>query len=386
MSSPTLPSIDLPALRQTEFAPTATLTYFDHASDSPIPARTAKIIAERMLLLQDPSAAVKPREEYFEQARARLGAMVNGDPAQFAFLTNISDATATIANGIAWQPGDEVVLIRGEFASFVYPWRNLEPLGVVIRFVEKDGQVGNDLHRIEPAIGPRTRVVAISHVEYESGYRNDLAAIASLAHAQDALFVVDASQSLGVIPMDVRRDGVDALVGVGYKWLMAPHGISVLYIGEQAMERIRPTVPGRYSVEAGWQTLDYALDWRPDAWRYQGGALNWIGVCALAESLGLLEEVGPAAIEAATLSTMNRIIERLDELPVAIRSDLQPGHRSAILAFTLGSTDADNACVASARAKGILFGCRGYGIRVGAHFWNNVQDAEVLLDHIRECA
>jgi cysteine desulfurase / selenocysteine lyase len=261
----------------------------------------------------------------------------------------------------------------------------LEPLGVVIRLVEKNGRVGNDLNRIEAAVSPRTRVVAISHVEYESGYRNDLAAIASLAHARDALFVVDASQSLGVVPIDVQRDGIDALVSVGYKWLMAPHGISVLYAGEQAMERIRPTVPGRYSVEAGWQTLDYTLDWRPDAWRYQGGALNWIGVCALAESLGLLEEVGPEAIETAAMTTMNQVIERLGELPVDMRSDMQADHRSTILALTLGSADADNACVSSARAKGILFGCRGYGIRVGGHFWNNAQDVEMLVDHIREC-
>jgi selenocysteine lyase/cysteine desulfurase len=385
MSSPTLPSIDLPTLRQTEFAAISALAYFDHASDSPIPERAARVIAERSLLLQNPSAVVKPRETYFEEARARLGAMLNADPGQFAFLTNISDATATIANGISWQPGDEVVLIRGEFASFVYPWRNLEPLGVAVRFVEKNGQVGNDLNRIESAIGPRARVVAISHVDYESGYRNDLAAIAGLAHDRNALFVVDASQSLGVVPIDVRREGVDALVSVGYKWLMAPHGISVLYISEQAMERIRPTMPGRYSVESGWQTLDYALDWRPDAWRYQGGALNWIGVCALAESLGLLHEVGAEAIESAALGTMAQITEQLHDLPVDIRSDLDPGRRSAILAFTLGSVDADNACAASAREKGILFGRRGYGLRVGAHFWNNARDIEALVDHIRDC-
>jgi selenocysteine lyase/cysteine desulfurase len=151
------------------------------------------------------------------------------------------------------------------------------------------------------------------------------------------------------------------------------------------MERIRPTMPGRYSVESGWQTLDYALDWRPDAWRYQGGALNWIGVCALAESLGLLHEVGAEAIESAALGTMARITEQLHGLPVDIRSDLDPGRRSAILAFTLGSVDADNACAASAREKGILFGRRGYGLRVGAHFWNNARDIEALVDHIRDC-
>ena len=343
------------------------------------------MIAERTLLLQDPSAPMKPREAYFDEARQRLGRMLNANPTQFAFLTNISDGTAAIANGIEWQAGDQVVLVRGEFASFVYPWRNLEHLGVSVRFVANDGRVGNDLDRIAAAIGPRTRVLAISHVEFESGYRNDLAAIAALAHNRDALFVVDASQSLGVLPIDVQREGVDALVSVGYKWLMAPHGISVLYVSERAMERIRPTMPGRYSVEAGWQTSDYDLNWQPDAWRYQGGALNWIGVCALAESLGLLEEIGAEAVEAAAMGTMDRIVARLREIPVDIRSDLIPARRSSIVAFTLGSLEADQACVTSARTKGILFGCRGYGIRIGAHFWNNQQDVDALLAHIGEC-
>lgn len=115
MNIPTLPSIDLPSIRETEFQATSALTYFDHASDSP--ERSAKVIAERTHLLQDPSASVKHREEYLDDARRRLGRMLNAPPSQFAFLTNIPDTTATIANGIDWQPGDEVVLIRGEFAS-----------------------------------------------------------------------------------------------------------------------------------------------------------------------------------------------------------------------------------------------------------------------------
>ncbi len=373
------------AIRLTEFAAASALTCFDHASDSPLPERSARVIAERTLLLQNPAAVVKPRQQYLDEAKQRLGRMINACPSQFAFLTNISDATATIANGISWHPGDEVVLVRGEFASFVYPWRALESQGVIVRFVEKNGEAGNDLNRLEAAICPRTRVLAISHVEYESGYCNDLAALSKLAHARDALFVVDASQSLGVLPVDVAGDDIDALVSVGYKWLMAPHGISVLYLSEAAMDKVRPTVPGRYSVEAGWQTLDYELNWRPDAWRYQGGALNWIGVCALAESLGLLEEIGPLRVASEALQTIDDLRPRLESLPVHITSDCDPAHRSAILAFTLESEDSDAACVESGRRKGILFGRRGYGIRVGAHFWNNAQDIDSFIAHLQEC-
>jgi cysteine desulfurase / selenocysteine lyase len=384
MMSPSL-SAQIEHLRTTEFALASRLAYFDHASDSPLPERSARVIAERTQLLQDPCADVKPREAYLGEAQRRLGRMTNANPSQFAFLTNISDATATIANGLDWQPGDEVVMIRGEFASFVYPWRSLEAHDVQVKFVEKGDRIVNDLTRIAEEITPRTRVVAISDVEFQSGFRNDLATIGRLAHERDALFVVDASQSLGVLPVDIAGLGIDALVSVGYKWLMAPHGISVLYIGEQALERIRPTMPGRSSVQAGWQAFDYPLDWQPDARRYQGGALNWIGVCALAESLGLLEEIGPDRVASSAMATMNAVLERLQALPVDVRSVLEPAHRSAILVFTLGSEDADERCVVAGRDKGIRFGRRGYGIRVGAHVWNAAADVDALIAHVEDC-
>ncbi len=370
--------------RAREFAVADSLAYFDHASDSPLPARSARVIAERTRLLQYPSAEVRPREDYLACARARLSHLLNADANQFAFLTNIADATATVANGLDWRPGDEIVILRGEFASFVYPWQNLLARQVRVGFVDRGSRLAVDLNEIEAAIGPSTRVVAISHVEFESGLRHDLAAISAIAHAHDALLVVDASQSLGVLPIDIAADGVDVLVSVGYKWLMSPHGISILYVGRQVMDRIAPSVPGRYSVNAGWQTSEYSLDWLPNAERYQGGALNWIGLCALAESLGLPTEVGIGDIHASSMMTSGRILAELDDLGVEITSNRDPDRRSAILSFTLGSPERDAACVETGRERGIYFGHRGHGIRVGAHFWNNSNDVDRLIEHIRD--
>ena len=121
-------------LRSTEFAAVAELAYLDHASDSPVPERTRRVIVERAELLANPLADVRKREDYLADANRLLAERLNTTPDRFAYLTNVADATAAIANGIDWQPGDNVVLVQGEYPSFVLPWTRLARIGVEARF------------------------------------------------------------------------------------------------------------------------------------------------------------------------------------------------------------------------------------------------------------
>ncbi|HET9659429.1 MAG TPA: aminotransferase class V-fold PLP-dependent enzyme [Thermomicrobiales bacterium] len=372
-------------LRDTEFAAVADLAYLDHASDSPAPERTRRVIVERAELLANPLAQVRNREDYLADANRFLGELLNTTPDRFAYLTNAADATAAIANGIGWQPGDNVVLVQGEYPSFVLPWTRLARYGVDARFATPNG-IETDLEAIDAVIDDQTRAVVISHVDFNSGYRNDLATIGLLAHAHGALFVVDASQSLGAIPVDVTAWGIDALVCVGYKWLMGPHGISVLYISESAQDQIVPTSPGRYSVRSGWPFPNYDLDWADSAIRYQGGALNWIGVCALAESIGLHAEVGSDVIARRVIELTDLLIDKLDTLPVEITSSRDLQHRSSYLTFTLGSIERDDTLVDAGKAANVLFGRRGGGVRVGTHFWNDETDLDRLTALVEQSA
>ena len=370
-------------VRDSEFAAVADLAYLDHASESPVPERTRRVIGERVELEANPLAQVRKREDYLADANRLLAGRLNTTPDRFAYLTNVADATSAIANGIAWRSGDNVVLVQGEFPSFVLPWLGLGRLGVEARFAHPNG-IETDLDAIEEVIDDRTRVVVISHVDFNSGYRNDLAAIGVLAHSHGALFVVDASQSLGAIPVDVTSWGIDALVCVGYKWLMSVHGISVLYVGENAQEQIVPAAPGRYSVRSGWPYPEYDLDWADSAIRYQGGALNWIGVCALAESLTLQDEIGADAIAQRVTELTDLLIDTLDALPVEITSSRDPEHRSSYLTFTLGSAHRDDALVEAGHAGTVQFVRRGGGVRVGTHFWNDASDLDRLAALIEQ--
>jgi selenocysteine lyase/cysteine desulfurase len=197
---------------------------------------------------------------------------------------------------------------------------------------------------------------------------------------------VDVTQSLGVLPVDARRWQADVVAAHGYKWLMAMHGIAALYVSEAAMERIHPTVPGRSSVTGGFESLDFALDWHTDARRYQSGGPNWLGAAAVATSLGLTEEIGIDKAFAQAVAVADAVLTGLQEAPVTITSDLRTQHRSQIVSFTTGSAESDQALVAAGKPMGVYLGRRGMGVRVAAHYWNSLEDAQRLLELVRRSA
>jgi selenocysteine lyase/cysteine desulfurase len=369
----------LERIRDTEFPVSRRWAYLDHATVSPMPARTAAALAERIATLQDPSREAGQREAYAAEARARLGRLMNVPSPQVALLTNLAEAMAIVANGLPWSAGDEVVIPEQEFSSLVYPWLNLDRYGVRVVFVPKRGPA-TEIDDIAAAITPRTRVVAVSHVEFQNGFRHDMEALGRLCADRGVLLAVDVTQSLGVLPVDARAWQADVVAAHGYKWLMAMHGIAGMYVSERAMAQIRPTVPGRSSVTGGFESLDFALDWHPDARRYQSGGPNWLGAAAVATSLSLTEEVGIAAAAAQAVSVADAVVSGLHELPVTITSDLRPGHRSQIVSFTTGSAESDKTLVATAKEAGVYLGKRGMGIRVAAHYWNSIDDAARPLE------
>lgn len=374
---------ELADLRRVEFPVSERLVYLDHAAVSPMPVRTASLLAERIAALQDPSLEDQHRERYFEEARERLGRLMNVPARQIALLTNLAEAMAVVANGLDLQPGDEIVIPEKEFSSLVYPWMLQERRGARVVWVPKPGPETR-LDAIARAMTPRTRVVAVSHVEFLSGYRHDLVALGALCRERGVLLAVDATQSLGVLPVDAEAWGAEVVAAHFYKWVMAMHGIAGLYVSERAMDRIQPTVPGRSSVSGGFASLDFALDWHPDARRYQSGGPNWTGAAATARSLSLTEEIGIERAAAQATFVSRRIADGLAELPgVCLVGSPHGRHGSSIFSFTFGSPELDAEMVAAAKRAGIRVGLRNFGVRVASHFWNDAEDADRLIDAVR---
>ncbi len=369
---------DIERLRREEFPIVPEWCYLDHAAVSPMPNRTAAVLRQRIETFQNPSLEDGSRERYGQLAKERAGRLMNVPAAQIALQTNLGEAMAVVANGLSWTPGDQIVIPEMEFSSLVYPWMNLQFRGVDINWARKQGPA-TPLAAIEAAITERTRVVAVSHVEFLNGYRHDMVALGRLCAERNVLLAVDATQSVGVLPVDAPAWQADIVAAHGYKWMMAMHGIAVLYVSERAMQQIAPTMPGRQSVTGGFESLDFALDWHPDARRYESGGPNWIGAAAVAASLAIVEEIGIELAGAQAVQVASHVLEGLAGLPVEIRTALDPAHRSQILTFTTGSPERDAAIVQELRARKVFVGKRNFGVRVACHFWNTVDDAERML-------
>jgi len=181
--------------------------YFNHAAISPPPVMTIRAVEAQLKdVHENGSANFRSWLAVKEHARELLAKLLGARPEQVAFMRNTSDSLSTVANGIAWRPGDNIVTFSREFPSNIYPWlRVRDAFGVEVRMCEeREGRI--DVSGLESLIDHKTRVVAISHVQYASGFRVDLERLGRAARRHDALFVVDAIQALGVVPTNVEAE------------------------------------------------------------------------------------------------------------------------------------------------------------------------------------
>lgn len=364
-----------------EFAVTHAWSYLNHAAFGPLPARTIAAVENYSRRWANPAEYdLDADPTLVQEVREAIARLSGSDPSLVAFVGSLAEGMSLLANGIDWQAGDNVVIPAEEFPSLVYPFLNLGHRGVTVRFVEKNAEGRTDYERLEAAMDGRTRAVAVSHVEFQDGYRNDLRALGDLCTRRGTELFVDVTQSLGAQPLDVAGSGVTAVTGHSYKWLMASFGVAPVIFSEGAIERIRPTYAGRMSVEAGWEDLEFKLEYKPDAGRYQTGGFNMLGLTALHASLSLVEEVSPAASARHTTALIDRLVAGAQESGYRVVSSMEPDSRSQIVTITSGDAALDERIVADLEARNVSVALRGRGIRISPYFYNNDEDIDRLLE------
>jgi selenocysteine lyase/cysteine desulfurase len=222
--------------------------FLDHAAVAPIPDVAIAALAEYgNSLAANGIAAVRHWLDRIKQVRGLAARLINApDADDVYFVPNTTHGIGVVAEGFPWRPGDNVVLPAEEYPSNQYPWMNLKDRGVEVRPVASRGpRVAVD--DIRAAMDGRTRVLAISAVEFASGFRNDLDALGELCRGRGVFFFVDAIQALGVFPIDVQRTPIDALAADGHKWLLSPEGARIGYIRREWVERLHPICDGANS-------------------------------------------------------------------------------------------------------------------------------------------
>lgn len=355
--------------------------YLNHAAVSPLPTTTIQAVKSQLDdVNHHGSVNFRNWVAVKETARKLAAELIGARPEQIAFMRNTSDGLSTIANGLRWEPGDNLVTFRREFPSNVYPWLRIrDHYGVEVRRCEeRDGRI--DLQELIGMIDSRTRVVAISQVQYASGFRADLERIGKAARAHDALLVVDVIQAMGVVPTNVEAEFVDAAAGACHKWLLSPEGIGVLYLSDRARNRIEPSLVGWISVPQPEDYDNFEQGWKGGALAWETGTGPSSLFYGLEASLRLLLEMGIEKIAAHLEELTDGLCERLRSGPYQIVSSRRPGEKSQIVCIRHRGDISPGQLYAHLKKQRIITAPRGDRLRIAPHLYNVHADIDSLVD------
>lgn len=369
-----------PDLREL-FPITKRYNYLNHAAVSPLPLPTLHAIETQLKDVQE-NGSVNFQDwlDTKEEARRLLAGLLGARPEQVAFMRNTSDALSTVANGLTWRHGDNVVTFRGEFPSNIYPWARIrDAFGVEFRMCEeRDGRV--DFGDLSKLINQNTRVVAISHVQFASGFRSDLERLGRLVRQHDALLVVDTIQALGVVPIDVEAELVDVAAGASHKWLLAPEGVGYLYLSDRARERIQPTLVGWISVPNPEDFQNFEQGWNEGTLAWETGTGQASLLYGLKASLELLTALGLPQTARYLEELTDHLCDRLQSRPYLVVSSRLAGEKSQIVCIRPASGMSAMALYVHLKKRNIITAPRGDRLRIAPHVYNTPEEIDALVE------
>lgn len=365
------------------FPATKNYVYLNSAAVAPLPTVAIEAVNEQLRdVSENGSANFTDWVATKNRAREIIAAMLKVRAEQIAFMRNTSDGFASVANGLRWKTGDNIVTFAKEFPANFYAWRRIrDEFAVELRLCpERDGRIETD--EFISLIDSNTRLVSISAVQFASGFRADLERIGAAARAVDALFAVDIIQAFGVMPFDLKAQTVDIAAGASHKWLCAPEGCGILYLSDRARTRIQPTSVGWISVEDAWNFEDYEQAFKPNALAWESGTGAASLFYGLEQSAKLLFETGAQHIESYLEDLTDYLCELIAGKNYEIVSSRVVGEKSQIVCIkhTDGLTSADIA--KRLEKENIIVSPRGDRIRIAPHFFNNQEDVERLAENL----
>lgn len=366
------------------FPVTRRYAYLAHAAVAPLPtpAREAVVRVARRLSVRGMAGHPSPWAQV-DELKDSLARLLTVDPDGLALTRNTTEGIIIAANGLGAGPGDNVVIAEGEFPANVRPWRALARRGVEVRAVpQRDGRI--EVADIAAAVDGRTKAISVSFVEFATGYRNDLAAIARVSADADALFVVDGIQGVGALRLAPRELGIDVLASGAHKWMLACAGVGFAWFSARALARLEVANEGWLGVERPEDFLDYDQPLAAGARRFETGSWDVLGAAALEASAKVLLDVGMDAVEARVLELADHVASRAADAGIAVAGPREdPNERSGIVILATPWDDAEAVARRLARHH-VIVTARGAGIRCAAHAYNTKEELDLLVELLRQ--
>ncbi|GIU81782.1 MAG: aminotransferase class V-fold PLP-dependent enzyme [Acidobacteria bacterium] len=354
--------------------------YLNNAAVAPIPVVAIEAVLSQLRdVSENGSLHYSEWIATKERARKLVAEMLKVRPDDIAFMRNTSDALSSVAMGLDWAEGDNIVTFEGEFPSNFYPWRMIrDRFGVELRVSKRKGGLV-DVDDFVSLIDANTKLVAISFVQFDTGFRCDLERIGQIARKHDALFVVDIIQGFGALELDLPSQFVDVAAGASHKWLCAPEGCGILYLCERARERIQPSVVGWISVEDVWDFDNKEQVWKPNTKAWESGTSSLSLFYGLEQSLNLLNKVGVAKIEKYLEELTDSLCSMLVEKGYRVLSSRLKGEKSQIVSILPKEGWTDVGLVKFLEKQNIIVSARNGLVRIAPHFFNNLEDLQNLI-------
>lgn len=364
-----------------QFPVTENKVFLNHAAQSPLPKPVADAIHR---YTDDFSKFGASLIECDRWGKPHFAKLIGARSEEIALIENTSVGLNIAASVLQYPPGSKMVTTDLEYPSVVYPWLR-KNLGARVHYVKSvDGKVSLD--DMEKAVDDKTVAVAISHVEYVNGFRHNLRVLSEVAHEHGAYLIVDAIQSVGTMPINVKTDDVDFLMAACYKWLLSPPGAGYLYVKDELIEKFEPPYVGWASVKPEvFKTTDFWDIWNlklsKTASRFEVGSSSTISFVGAAEAMKMLLNCGTENIKRIIIKLTDRLIDSVKDLGLELQTPEQRQCRSGIVNFKIGKpqkvTDRLN-------KKGIVVSTRANGIRVSPHFYNTEEEIDKLIEEIKK--
>lgn len=360
-----------------EFPVTKRMLYLDSAHQTPMPNCVRSALSEFLAEGNEMGGPKPVWMKRVEVARQRVAGLVNASVSEIAFTKNTSEGLNIAANAVPLQPGDSVLMLEGDHPNNAYAWLHLTRKGIKVRFVRlPDDQVANASTFAEHIDGS-TRVISLSHVTFHAGQRHDIEGIGRLCAEKGIYLVVDAMQSIGVLPIDVEKLGVSVLAAGCHKGLLVPQGTGILFVKE-SLQELQPVYLAMSSLAnppADYVARPDDLTTRRDAGRFEFGNFNLPDLHALARSIEFIEEIGVERIEEHVQLLGDRLLEGLDRLGIELVGPRERAGRAHIYVLALPVAT----WVSYLSQNQVRVSPERGGVRISFSVFNTLEDVDQLL-------
>ena len=359
--------------------------FLAHAAVAPLPRCVADAICDYTRHSSETHQEFGEVLADIRNARRVCADFIGAGADEIALLGPTSLGLSLFANGIPWQPGDEVLCYHGDYPANVYPWIELRRRGVIVRYLEpaQPGEVTPDL--VAAALTPRTRLVALASAHFFTGYRIDVDAIGALLHARGVLFSLDAIQTLGAFP--TRVEHVDFLSADSHKWMLGPLAIGIVFVKREHFDLVRPTLLGAWNVMSPNFITQDEVRFVPGAQRYEPGVLNAAGIYGMKAGLELIESHGQSAVAARLMELKAHLLAQIEPLGFTILGPRDGPNASGITTFRHASASPEKLFAALEQA-GVTASLRheregrGY-LRFSPHLYNTEAEIDTAVAVLR---